>query len=118
MAGRPNILRDESKVTALLNALRLGLSRATGAKIIGCHHSTITNESRRNPAFLARLKEAEGQCEHSLVAFIYNAAKKGTWTAAAWLLERKMPQRWGRINREPIPLKEPDLPDDPPQTLV
>lgn len=115
--ARPNILRDESKVQALLNALRLGLSRGTAAKIIGCHTSTIANEAKRNRKFLDRLKEAEGNCEQALVAYIYSAAKGGQWTAAAWILERKWPQRWGRINREPIPLKEPELPDNDPPAL-
>ncbi len=110
--ARPSILRDETTVQAVLNALRLGLSRNTASKIIGCHHSTITNEARRNPKFLARLKEAEGSCEQSLVAFIYKAAQGGQWTAAAWLLERKFPQRWGAVRREIPQPKEPNLPDD------
>lgn len=116
--GRPNIFRDESKVQALLNALRLGLSRCTAAKIVGCHHSTITNEGRRNPKFLAKLKEAEGHCEQSLVAFIYAAAKRGQWTAAAWILERKMPQKWGRIMRVMPEPKEPPMEDPDPQGLA
>jgi hypothetical protein len=45
--------------------------------------------------FLERVKMAEGEAEASLVATIRRAAND-TWTAAAWLLERKHAPKWGR----------------------
>lgn len=102
--GRPRIFADKAKVTALLNAIRLGLSRSTAAKIVGCSVTSIADEARRNNGFSEALKEAEGACEQALVAYIYTAAKKGQWTAAAWLLERKF-KRWGPPPRRIIEQK-------------
>lgn len=95
---------------AVINALKLGLSRSTAAKIVGCSVTTIADECNRNPEFSEALKEAEGACEQALVAMIYSAAKKGQWTAAAWLLERKFRKRYARP--APIPPPEPKRTDD------
>ena len=34
--------------------------------------------------------------EEGLVAAIVGSARGGSWMAAAWILERAFPQRWGR----------------------
>jgi hypothetical protein len=34
------------------------------------------------------------------VGLILQAARSGTWSAAAWLLERRWPERWGRRRAE------------------
>lgn len=109
--ARPNIFRDEAKVQAVLNALKLGLSIKTAAKIVGCTYQTVHNECRRNKAFFARIKEAQGSCEQALVAMVYKAAQKGQWTAAAWMLERKWPDKWGKRERTPLTPKEPEHDD-------
>ena len=36
------------------------------------------------------------QMEPGLVVAIAKAAQRGNWHAAAWLLERRWPERWGR----------------------
>lgn len=101
-AGQPRVFLDKTKEEHFFNALRLGLSRCTACKIIGIHPSTVKNEADRNPEFLERLKEAEGGCEQALAAMIYQAAKGGQWTAAAWMLERKWRKRWGRQPNEQV----------------
>jgi len=66
-------------------------------------------------ALLADLEHALGQAtsEVVLVAQVASAAKTN-WRAAAWLLERRFPERWGRARRpadddEPTPpATEPD----------
>ena len=52
--------------------------------------------------------------EGRLVAIIETAADEGSWTAAAWLLERLHPERYGRRPRSasqddarPVPTPEP-----------
>jgi len=99
--GRPRFFDDPAKVDVVLNAIRLGLSRNTACKIAGCSDTIVKDEADRNPIFLERLKEAEGQCEEALVAIIYNAGVRGEWTAAAWLLERKF-NRWRRRDRKQV----------------
>lgn len=45
--------------------------------------------------FRNAVKRAEAQAEEARLNTIIIAAKKN-WTAAAWWLERKFPERWGR----------------------
>jgi hypothetical protein len=49
----------------------------------------------RHRAFRAALERARADCEASLVARMTLAAQRGNWRAAAWLLERAYPERWG-----------------------
>jgi hypothetical protein len=49
-------------------------------------------------AALARATE-----ETRLVAYVASAASKN-WRAAAWILERRYPDRWGRGQREEPPV--------------
>lgn len=46
--------------------------------------------------FQEAVKEAEAAAEVQSVALIRQAANNGTWQAAAWYLERKYPDRFGR----------------------
>lgn len=46
--------------------------------------------------FREAVKEAEAKAEVLAVGRIQAAAASGTWTASAWYLERKYPDRWGR----------------------
>ena len=48
--------------------------------------------------FLDAIKKAEGRAESELIASIKGASKK-TWTAAAWILERRWPKEYARIDR-------------------
>jgi hypothetical protein len=53
--------------------------------------------------------------EARLVGLIVAEAERGTWRAAAWLLERAHPERWAPARRPPRPEREPvELdPNDP-----
>lgn len=46
--------------------------------------------------FWESVKEAEAQAELANIVLIRQAAQAGTWQAAAWYLERKHSDRWGR----------------------
>lgn len=46
--------------------------------------------------FIKGIKKAEGKAEAYLVQLILAAAKNKNWTAAAWMLERKHSDRWGK----------------------
>src|SRR5262245_51006007 len=50
-------------------------------------------------AFLAALKKAEAEAEAAAFAVVRTAAPT-CWQAAAWVLERRWPQRYGRDRRE------------------
>jgi hypothetical protein len=47
-------------------------------------------------AFAAAVKKARAEAEASALRQVRQAANDGTWQAAAWLLERGHPERWGR----------------------
>lgn len=47
-------------------------------------------------AFADAVTEAAGASEATLLTLISNSARGGTWQAAAWILERKFPDRYGR----------------------
>ena len=48
--------------------------------------------------FSDTVKKAQAQSEAMLVGLVGKAAEKN-WTAAAWRLERKFPDKWGRTER-------------------
>lgn len=51
--------------------------------------------------FWQEIKKAEAVAEAKMLMVI-NEASRTNWTAAAWFLERKFPDRWGRKDRVQI----------------
>ena len=50
--------------------------------------------------FVEAIRKAEAQAEATRVARIAKAGQDGIWTADAWYLERRYPERWGRRVQE------------------
>jgi len=46
--------------------------------------------------FYEAIEEATAKAEQKYVGVIKDAANSGVWTAAAWWLERRYPDRWGK----------------------
>lgn len=90
--GRPRSL-DDAKRKTIINAIRMGLGRATAAAIAETTVFTIRRECERNENFRNQMKRAEADCESVAVQRIRNARQ---WQASAWFLERKFPKQWGR----------------------
>ena len=68
--------------------------------------------------FLGRIEKAKAEGEVRAVAQISRAAIEGNWAAAAWMLERQYPERWGRPSvrmrdEAPPPVEETPSPTDP-----
>lgn len=67
--------------------------------------------------FREAVRRADDETEAALIGLISRAAKKGSWQAAAWVLERRNPERWGRpsersngpraIDEAPVPALDP-----------
>lgn len=125
--ARPTKLNTEVH-EAVCKALRAGNNRPASCAFGGITYQTMLNWSKRAQAsiqalqggesiddselpfveFLEGVQKAEGQAEVGAVAIIQKAAREGIdgqWQAAAWWLERKFPDRWGR--RERIDRREP-----------
>ena len=74
------------------------LKRATTAleRVAKSDKRMVTQDERPYVDFLDAVKKAEADSEARDVAIIRKAARAGHWQAAAWRLERKHYDRWGR----------------------
>jgi hypothetical protein len=66
----------------------------------------VANESPAPPGQLDPV-----ELERALVGSLLVAAKRGAWRSAAWLLERRYPERWAASTRTPPVL--PPAPQGP-----
>ena len=86
---------DEFKRSEICAVVAMGCSRQVAARYVGCSRSTIYRTALRDLAFRRQLQKAEGHYEILHLSNISEAAKcKQYWRAAAWILERKYPQRY------------------------
>lgn len=98
--GRPPVLLDDAKKARVIAAVRLGQGRNEAAASAGVARSTLFDalaRGRRGDPLFAdfadAVKAAEAFFERRALSRITKASR-GTWQAAAWLLERKHPDRW------------------------
>ncbi|NOZ27976.1 MAG: transposase [Chloroflexi bacterium] len=91
----------------ICNFVRQGLTYEVAARAAGISESTFYRWRRRGEGarsgkfrqFWEALKKAEAEAESSLVQQIQKEARGGTWQAAAWILERRYPERWAKRDR-------------------
>jgi len=100
---------------AVLKALRAGNSRRDSALYAGISETTFYSWMARGregealySEFLEAVEKAEAQSVVRNVAIIQRAAEE-TWQAAAWWLERKRPDDWGRRQRMDIGTNKEEL---------
>lgn len=103
--GRPSKLTPERQERIVL-AVSAGSYPEVAARANGVDASTFyrwmargDDPVERDPryrVFREAVKEAEARAEVVAIGRIQQAAAGGTWTASAWYLERKYPDRWGR----------------------
>jgi hypothetical protein len=101
--GRPSKLPQVQ--VQIIAAVKAGNYRSTAAALAGIQGRTLAEWIRRGTAgdpefshFSHLLKKAEAAGEAADLARIKRASIR-SWTAAAWRLERKYPERWGRKDR-------------------
>lgn len=97
---------SEARAEAILTALRAGNTRTASAGYAEIDRSTFTTWLHRYPTFLAAVEKAESDAEVAMVANIRKAVNDGTWTAAAWWLERRRYQDWGKVDRVELTIKQ------------
>lgn len=98
---------DEGKKREILAIITFGCSRSTAARYVGCDPKTIYNEIRRDKSFAAEIARAEEQSEVFYIQQIRNAAKKeSNWRAAAWVLERRIPNRYANRGAETLTFEQ------------
>lgn len=122
--GRPTkltpALQDE-----IVEYLKAGNYIETACAVVGVGRSTYydwikrANEATRQnkyTRFRDAVNKAQAWAEARLVAIISRQAEK-SWTAAAWLLERRHTEKWDKNKNEPTKTdkKEDDDQDTPPE---
>jgi hypothetical protein len=83
----------------LVDAVAAGATYEQAAMAAGVTYETLRVWRKTIPAFSAALKKGEVDAMLENLALIKQAAEEQEWTAAAWLLERRWPQQWGRLKR-------------------
>ena len=113
MARRTKLTPDTKE--DIVNALRAGNSRRDSALYAGVSETTFYSWMSRGregeplyAEFLEAVEKAEAQSVVRNVAIIQRAAEE-TWQAAAWWLERKRPDDWGRRQRMDIGTNKEEL---------
>lgn len=92
--GRPT-KRTPETADRICRAVRKGLAYTLACDAAGLSYETFNEWRKADPQFSAQLKAAEGEGAEELLATI-RAASAENWTAAAWILERRYPQLYGR----------------------
>lgn len=87
-------MTDEA-IEAILRTIRLGLHPDRAAAAHGITSSTMRHHRRRHPEFATAIKEAEASAERGFLSRLLQHTEK-QWTACAWMLERRWPERWAK----------------------
>jgi len=96
---------DPKAAQDIVAAMRMGVTFETAALAAGVRKQTYYNWRRRAkrsdaPPELKKwaedIRAALARGEIFNVQNIHKAADKGVWQASAWLLERRMPEKYGR----------------------
>ena len=107
MAGRTRKL-DKDLITKLSEFVRTGLSNKDAAMACGIAESSFyawmkkgredheADEISIEWMLYWALERAKADLQNDLLASINVAAMKGDWRAAAWLLERRFPEDFGK----------------------
>ena len=104
--GRPSKLTAEV-IEQIERLIAAGVSGAEAAAAAGVPRTSFYRWMAAGGELRDRVERARAQSEAVLVVRIARAAERGSWRAAAWLLERRYPERWARpadrpLAREPV----------------
>jgi len=91
VVGRPT-KRTPEREQRLFEALRAGNTRKAACLYAGVGLSQFAEWQERFRDFREAIQKAEADAEVRAVAQIAQAARDGTWQAAAWWLERRRPE--------------------------
>lgn len=93
--GRPTAMTVPVR-DAIIAALQGGSTRTCAAEYAGISYDTFKRHFDADTDFGDAVKKAEAECEVRNVAIVLKAAPK-TWQAAAWWLERRRKEVYGRF---------------------
>lgn len=84
-------------VKRLADAITLGATYELACAYAGIRYETFRVWQRTKPGFSATVEEAEGKGAVQLLGKIRQSANDGDWRAAAWVLEHRHPEQYGRL---------------------
>jgi hypothetical protein len=96
MSGEANSKKTPERVAAITQALRAGNTRRAAVSYGEIDHATFYRWLEEDATFRDAVEKAEADAEVRFVAQVAQAAVGGTWSAAAWWLERRRGQDWRR----------------------
>src|SRR5687767_7699095 len=116
--GRPSKLTPELQ-GRICDALRRGAYVETAAAMADVSKATLygwlklgaREEEGPHSEFLNAVEKAQAEAEMRDLDRVDAAAEGGTWQAAAWRLERRSPERWGRPGAQ-APKATPEVVSD------
>lgn len=99
MAGRRSKYTPDC-VKRITDAIALGATYQHACNYGGITFETFNQWRAHRAEFSDAVKDAEGRAVIGWLAKIEKAANEGTWTAAAWKLERRYPNDYGKTVTE------------------
>ncbi len=88
------------QVEKMLNGLRLGMTRRAAAAFGGFSKTALYRMIEDDGTLRTLVEKAEGEAEATYSGLVARAADDSkNWTAAAWWLERRHPNDYGRRDR-------------------
>lgn len=107
MAKRgPKTKYTPETISRLKSAIKLGAPYTHACNYAGITFETLSQWLKKFPELSEQLKEAEGEAVTGWLKKIEKSASDGNWQAAAWKLERRYPEEFGR--REKVEHSNPD----------
>lgn len=100
-AGRPTKRTAETE-KRILDALRIGATRKDASLAAGIGTTVFCEWMNKFPEFAEAVEKAESEDKLRMLAAITKASQEGSWQAAAWRLERKDPDNYGRRERQDV----------------
>lgn len=97
--GRPRSEMDDATCEMIVRCVSLGFSPNRAAQAAGVKPSTMRSRIARDEGFASAVEKAGAGAEMDLLARIIGHSERA-WVAAAWILERRWPERWARRDRD------------------
>jgi transposase len=100
--GRP-LLMTPAVQERICRNIGLGMTREAAALEAGVSAPVFYAFQAKNQEFQDSVKRADAECQRACFVSIQRASiQDRQWTAAAWILERRWPEEFGRIDRHLI----------------
>lgn len=98
--ARPTKL-TKATIELVCEAIELGATYELAAKYAGISYQTFNEWHKSKPVFSEALERAEGRAALKWLSKIEQQAQDD-WRAAAWKLERRYPQQYGKVTHEHV----------------